>query len=189
MRFSTTTTTTATTTTTTTTINTTASTTTSTTITSIAEESKGTTEFPITTDDPEPNSVDEFDKHSKKGMNNNDRYKESLEHDGSAEYQEDQKVIHNNKTSDVLDIPIHDEEFEVLDIEDKKASAEVSQHKEYFVLKKPHLQLSVGLIVGIVVIIICLVVVAVVGGIFWNRKRKSISVIALHKVRITENRI
>ena len=45
-------------------------------------------------------------------------------------------------------------------------------------------QVSLGLIAVGVLVLLCLTVAAVGGGVFWNRKKKSIGVVTLHKVRV-----
>eukprot|EP00092_Neocalanus_flemingeri_P076628 GFUD01095059.1.p1 GENE.GFUD01095059.1~~GFUD01095059.1.p1 ORF type:complete len:301 (+),score=88.35 GFUD01095059.1:36-938(+) len=60
---------------------------------------------------------------------------------------------------------VYDDDIEALPIEDKEA-AEGS---------------STGLIIGVLVTISALVVAAIVSGVFWKKKRRSLGVVALHK--------
>ena len=44
-----------------------------------------------------------------------------------------------------------------------------------------------GLVVGITVSILCLAIGSAVAGFLWNRKRKEVGVVALHKVRLIKD--
>merc|ERR1719318_756211 len=95
-----------------------------------------------------------------------DGYEDSFEHNDCPEIKEGDKILSSNKTDGRSDIPINDEYIEALAIEDEAQAG-----------------VSLGLVVGGILILICLAVAAVGGGVFWNRRRKSIGVVTLHKIK------
>jgi len=147
-----------------TTTTTTSSTTSTTAQITTEKESEINTEIPTETNYPEEISLHIDDKNYGELIKNEHEYDESIKHHDY--HQEDNESTQTNTTSERSDTPIYDEDVEALAIEDE-ASSEV----------------SVGLIAGLVVVLLGFVVGAVGGGMFWNKKRKEIPVVALHKIK------
>jgi len=121
--------------------------------------------------EPQPTTVPEYDNYdysleetTPTTPTDEDNENSSENHDYKNIESETQDVNSNN-TEGRADIPIYNDEVEFLAIEE--APAEV----------------SAGMISGVVVVVICLAVGAALGGFFWNRKRKSIAVVTLHKIK------
>eukprot|EP00092_Neocalanus_flemingeri_P031215 GFUD01033907.1.p1 GENE.GFUD01033907.1~~GFUD01033907.1.p1 ORF type:complete len:304 (+),score=94.22 GFUD01033907.1:37-948(+) len=99
-----------------------------------------------------------------------DKIDEETEADDSSD---DEAEVYIEDRIDDITVPangtdqtvVYDDDIEALPIEDREA-AEGS---------------SMGLIVGVLVTISALVVAAIVGGVFWKKKRRSLGVVALHK--------